>query len=68
MAKKALDLRPGYAEAYNNMAAGYNSLERWDDAIQTASEAIRLKPDYPIARKNLDWAVTHKQQARKGGR
>jgi Flp pilus assembly protein TadD len=67
MAKKALDLRPGYAEAYNNMAAGYSSLERWDDAIQAASEAIRLKPDYPVARKNLDWAVTHKQ-AQKGGK
>ncbi|HEV3118214.1 MAG TPA: tetratricopeptide repeat protein, partial [Gemmataceae bacterium] len=67
-AKKALELRPHYAEAYNNMAAGYSSLERWDDAIQAASEAIRLKPDYPLARKNLDWAVTHKQQAPKGGR
>ena len=67
IAKKALELRPGYAEAYNNMAAGYSSLERWDEAIQAASEAIRLKPDYPLAKKNLDWAVTHKQ-AQKGGR
>jgi Flp pilus assembly protein TadD len=67
-AKKTLALRPGYAEAYNNMAAGYSSLEKWDEAIKAASEAIRLKPDYPLARKNLDWAVTHKQQAQKGGR
>jgi Flp pilus assembly protein TadD len=67
-AKKAIELRPGYAEAYNNMAAGYSSLERWDEAIKAASEAIRLKPDYPLARKNLDWAVSHKQQAQKGGR
>jgi Flp pilus assembly protein TadD len=67
MAKKALELRPGYAEAYNNMAAGYSSLEQWDEAIKAASEAIRLKPDYPMARKNLDWAVSHKQ-AQKGGR
>ena len=66
-AKKALELRPGYAEAYNNMAAGYSELERWDDAIQAATEALRLKPDYPIARKVLDWAVSHKQQAQKGG-
>jgi Flp pilus assembly protein TadD len=68
MAKKALELRPGYAEAYNNMAAGYSSLEQWDEAIKAASEAIRLKPDYPLARKNLDWAVAHKRQAQKGGR
>jgi hypothetical protein len=60
-------LRPGYAEAYNNMAAGYSSLEKVDEAIQAASEAFRLKPDYPLVHKNLDWAVTHKQ-AQKGGR
>ena len=44
---------------------------RWNGGMtpsQAASEAIRLKPDYPLARKNLDWAVTHKQQAQKGGR
>ena len=64
MAKKALELRPGYAEAYNNMAAGYSSLEKWDDAIKAAREAIRLKPDYEMAKKNLDWAVAHKQQAK----
>jgi tetratricopeptide (TPR) repeat protein len=64
MAKKALELRPGYAEAYNNMAAGYSSLEKWDDAIKAAREAIRLKPDYEMAKKNLDWAVAHKQQGR----
>ncbi|HEY2857523.1 MAG TPA: hypothetical protein VGJ21_03855 [Terracidiphilus sp.] len=33
----------------------------------TTSEAIRLKPDYPLARKNLDWATAHKQ-VQKGGR
>jgi len=61
MAQKALALRPNYAEAYNNMAAGYSSLEKWDEAIKAAREAIRLKPDYELAKKNLDWAVAHKQ-------
>jgi hypothetical protein len=49
-------------------STGYSSLEQWDETIKAASEAIRLKPDYPLARKNLDWAVSHKRQAQKGGR
>jgi tetratricopeptide (TPR) repeat protein len=63
LAQKALEKRPGYAEAYNNMAAAFNELGRWDDAIHAASEALRLKPDYPVARKNLEWAQEHKRAA-----
>ena len=29
-AQKALDLHPDYAEAYNNIAAGYMKLSEWD--------------------------------------
>ena len=65
-AKEALVLRPNYAEAYNNMAAGYSSLEQWDDAIKAASEAIRLKPDYPLARKI--WIGPRPTSRQKGGR
>jgi Flp pilus assembly protein TadD len=61
-ARKALDLKPDYAEAYNNIAAGFASLQRWDEAIQAAREALRLKPDYPLARNNLRWAEGEKQK------
>jgi tetratricopeptide (TPR) repeat protein len=52
-AEKALQLRPGYAEAYNNIAAGYNALHRWDDAIAAGEHAVRLRPDWELARNNL---------------
>ena len=68
MAKKALELRPDYPEAYNNMAAGYSELEQWDNAIQAAEHALRLKPDFPLAKRVLDWAVSHKQETSKGGK
>jgi tetratricopeptide (TPR) repeat protein len=55
-ARKALALRPDYAEAYNNIAAAYTSLRRWDEGIQAATEAIRLKPDFELAKKNLQRA------------
>jgi tetratricopeptide (TPR) repeat protein len=59
-ANRALELRADYAEAYNNIAAAYNSMQRWDDGIQAASQAVRLKPDDQLARNNLQWALQRK--------
>lgn len=59
-AEEALKLRPGYAEAYNNIAAGYNALEMWDQGIKAATEAVRLKPNWDLARNNLAHAVRQK--------
>lgn len=61
-ARAALELRPEYAEAFNNLAAAYASLQKWDDAIRAAREAVRLKPDFQLARNNLAWAETEKQK------
>jgi tetratricopeptide (TPR) repeat protein len=60
-AMRALQLRPDYAEAYNNIAAGYIKLERWDEAIRAAHEALRIKPDYQLAKNNLAWAESRGQ-------
>jgi len=68
VARKALTLKPDYAEAYSNIAAGFASLQRWDEAINAAHEALRLKPDFPLARNNLRWAEGEKQKAQPGGR
>jgi Flp pilus assembly protein TadD len=63
-ARKALEIRPDYAEAHNNVAAGLASLGRWDEAIAAAREALRLRPDFPLARNNLAWA--EREKAAKG--
>jgi tetratricopeptide (TPR) repeat protein len=63
-ARMAVGLRPGYAEAYNNIAAGLASLHRWDEAITAAEEALKLKPDFPLARNNLAWAAGEREKAR----
>jgi tetratricopeptide (TPR) repeat protein len=62
-AKRALEDKPDYAEAYNNIAAAYNSMSRWDEGIQAATQAIRLKPDFQLAKNNLGWAISQKQKA-----
>jgi hypothetical protein len=60
-AQEALRLSPGFAEAYNNIAAAYEDLGLWDEAISAAQEAIRLKPDFQLARNNLAWSESQKK-------
>jgi uncharacterized protein (TIGR02996 family) len=59
-ARKALQLNPGSAEAWNNIAADNEALHRWDDAIAAAQKAIALKPDFQLARNNLAWSLSQK--------
>ncbi len=62
-AEAALKLRPDYAEAYNNIAAGHNALGEWDLGIAAAQQALKLKPELEIARSNLASAVAQKQKS-----
>jgi tetratricopeptide (TPR) repeat protein len=59
-ARLALQLRSGYAEAFNNIAACSNAMGRWDDGIAAATEAARLDPASELARNNLAWAIFQK--------
>ena len=49
----ALELRPTYAEAYNNICAALNALGKYASAADACEHALALKPDYPLARNNL---------------
>jgi protein O-mannosyl-transferase len=60
-AQQALRLRPDYAEAYNNISAGYASMHKWDEAISAARAAVYLKPDFQLAKNNLAWALSQKK-------
>ena len=60
-ARAALKLRPNFPEAYNNIAAAYEAMHKWDEAIAAAKEAIRLKPDFQLAKNNLDWSISQKK-------
>lgn len=54
--RRALDLRPGYAEAWNNVCAACNKLGRYDEAAAACEQALRSKPDFELARNNLEYA------------
>jgi tetratricopeptide (TPR) repeat protein len=49
----ALGLRPGYAEAWNILGAAYHGLKRDDEAAEAFENALRFKPDFEFAQKNL---------------
>ena len=45
------------------MAAAYEELSMWDEAIAAAQQALRLKPDFALARNNLAWSLNQKKSA-----
>jgi len=53
---KALNLKPDYAEAYNNICSAYNALGNYKKAIEAGNKAIAIKPDYQLAKNNLNYA------------
>ena len=58
--KKAISLKPDYAEAYSNMAVAFRKKGKLDESIEAYKKAISLKPDYAEAYSNL--GVTLKDQ------
>jgi len=59
-ARNALKLNPGFAVAWNNIAASEAALHRWDDAICAAQKAVALQPDFQLAKNNLAWSQSQK--------
>ena len=64
-AQKALQVRPGYDLAYNNICAAYNELKQWDKAIEAGEQAVQINPDNQVAGNNLAWAKREKMAAEK---
>ena len=54
--RRALDLRPDYAEAWNNIGVVYNKLGRYEEAAAACEQALLHRPGYEKARLNLQYA------------
>ncbi len=52
----AVEARPGMAEAHQNLGSALMGLRRYDEAIRQLEEALRIRPDYPTAFRNLETA------------
>jgi len=59
-AQDALNLNSNSADAYNNICSANNNLKKWDEAISAGEQAIKLKPDFQLAKNNLEFAKKRK--------
>lgn len=55
-ALQGLQNAPRDARLYNNLAAARLGQKRWTEAAEAAREALRLQPEFPLARNNLRYA------------
>jgi tetratricopeptide (TPR) repeat protein len=56
-------MKPDYAKAHNNLGSALLMQKKWDDAIAHFQEAVRLDPDYRLARENLSEAMAQKKKS-----
>ena len=60
--QEAVRLKPGYADAHNNLGNVLGMKGQIDEAISQYREAVRLKPDHALAHHNLGMALARKGQ------
>jgi tetratricopeptide (TPR) repeat protein len=51
--RKALEVKPSFAEAWNNLGSVYAARGDTKKALRCFEEAIRIKPDYRAALLNM---------------
>ena len=59
--KKALSIKPDYAEAYNNMGNAFQDQGKLNEAIDAYKKALSIKPDYAEAYNNMGIAFKIKE-------
>ena len=55
--KKAISIKPDYADAYNNMGIALKTQGNLDEAIEAYKKAISIKPNYAEAHNNMGIAL-----------
>jgi|GEM_PF-5342067 len=51
--KKAIEIKPKYAEAYHGLGVAYASLKKYDEAVEAMEKAVQLDSHYTQAFANL---------------
>lgn len=60
--RKALELKPDYDLAYNNICAAYNQLQEWDKAIVAGEKGLKINPTNALLKGNLAAAYKGKNK------
>ena len=54
--EELIRIDPENPDAWNNLCAARNALGRFTEGREAGIHAIRLRPDFPLARNNLAWS------------
>jgi protein O-mannosyl-transferase len=60
--KKAIELDPANAIAYNNLGAAYIMLQQYQNGIDACNKALAIDPNFQLAKNNLKWGKDEKQK------
>jgi tetratricopeptide (TPR) repeat protein len=66
-ARQVTLLDPKSSRAFNNMGFCAANLQQWDEAVRNLQEAIRLDPDFQLAKNNLAWAQGEQRKSHASG-
>ena len=55
--QKAIQLKPTFLEAYSSLTTAYMDLELWEEAIETAEQALRINPQFPFMQEKLKRSI-----------
>lgn len=55
--EKLLKSYPNTSTAYNNMCAAYNQMKKWKLGAEACKKAIKINPEFQLAKNNLKWAT-----------
>jgi Flp pilus assembly protein TadD len=68
--ERAVELDPGYAQAWNNLAVAYEQAGRFEDARRAYETAIKLDPRNTLIQQNYDLfkEINDRTQRRRGSR
>jgi tetratricopeptide (TPR) repeat protein len=58
--QQALTYNPKSALTYNNIAAAYGKLNKYDEEIDACRKAIEIDSGFTLAKNNLAWAMSQK--------
>jgi tetratricopeptide (TPR) repeat protein len=57
---KAIELDPNEKQYYSNKAAAYNSIQKFDEAIESADKALKLDKNFEEAKLKKSYALVNK--------
>jgi tetratricopeptide (TPR) repeat protein len=61
IAEKAIQVKPDFVEAYNNICAAYNQLGKFKESVEAADKGLAIKPGYQLLINNRNFSIKNEK-------